>query len=153
MNGHHLCKVKSECLGKVKVWRELGGKIVNKIINMGQNNSSQLFVHLLKDTLKTRGAQQQVTNFLVRTFFKTPSPSPALEPAPYLACSGARRRGCGLPICSRVTVVKACGPRAMAAAWAPVLQLSLPAALAAGLSGIAEASWSYAATAPVSGMA
>lgn len=52
----------------------------------------------------------------------------------------------------QVRVVKACGPRAMAAAQAPVLQLNLPATLAAGLSGIAEASWSCTATAPVSSL-
>lgn len=107
MNGHCLCKVKSECSGKskVKVRRELGSKIVNKIINTGQNNSSQLFVHLLKDTLETRGTQQQVTKFLVCPSFKTPFPShpcTGATPISGLLWGSEKRRGCGLSLCSRV---------------------------------------------------
>lgn len=107
MNGHRLCKVKSECSGKskVKLWRELGSKIANKIINTGQNNSSQLFVHLLKDTLETRGAQQQVTKFLVCTSFKAPFPShpcTGATPISGLLWGSEKRKEYGPSLCSRV---------------------------------------------------
>lgn len=59
---------------------------------MGQGNSSQLFVHLLKDILKARGAeveQQEAQTFLEFVALLHPLPSStlvALQPTP--GCAG-----------------------------------------------------------------